>query len=84
MAAADRYVAHQREFALQPDDQPDVVIGDDKCDMFWYVKDLGTDGVDRLYLVEHAGWMWCGGWGGGRNMAITRFGMMVLSCNHVI
>ena len=54
-------MAHQREHALQPHDQPDVVIGDDKLDMFWYVKDLGTDGVDRLYLVEHAGWMWCGG-----------------------
>ena len=57
MKAADAYLAHQREYALQPHDQPDVVIGDDKLDMFWYLEDQGTDGVDRLYLVEHAGWI---------------------------
>ena len=75
---------------MQPDDSPDIMMGNDKLDQFWYVASEGTNGADRLYLVEHAGWMWCGGGGGwagsgvhgggvGRNMAITKFQMMVLS-----
>jgi hypothetical protein len=65
---------------MQPDDSPDIIMGNDKLDQFWYVASQGTNGADRLYLVEHAGWMWCGGGGGvGRNMAITKFQMMVLS-----
>ena len=34
MKAADAYIAHQRDYAVQPNDQPDIVIGDDKLDMF--------------------------------------------------
>ena len=65
--AANDFVAHQREHTMHPEDSPDIIMDNDELSQFWYVKSQGTNGADRLYLVEHAGWMW---WGGGRWVVI--------------
>ena len=65
--AANDFVAHQREHIMYPEDSPDIIMKNDDLSRFFYVQDHGTNGADRFYLVEHAGWMW---WGGGRWVVI--------------